>query len=91
MSDSESNQPTVSKPVSIALGMAGGLIAGMIFKRVWKLAAREDDTPDASDLDRGWVEVLLAAGLEGAIVGVVKATLNRGYLTRRADPAEPET
>jgi Protein of unknown function (DUF4235) len=80
----------VSKPVSVVLGLVGGLVAGMIFKQAWKLAARQDDTPDASDLERGWTEVLLAAGLEGAIAGVVKATLNRGYLTRRASPDEGE-
>lgn len=81
---------SVSKPVSIVLGLTGGMLAGVIFKRVWKLAARQDDIPDAADLERGWIEVLLAAGLEGAITGVVKAALNRGYLSHRTDPAESE-
>jgi hypothetical protein len=82
---------TISRPISAALGLSGGLIAGAIFKRVWKLVARQDDTPDAGDLDRGWTEVLLAAALEGAIIGTVKAALNRGYLIRRHHTDESDS
>ena len=70
----------MSRSASAALGIAGGLIAGMLFKQTWKLVARDDDTPDAGDLERGWAEVLIAASLQGAISGAVKAALNRGYL-----------
>lgn len=74
------------KPASAALGIAGGLIAGAVFKRVWKLVAGSDDAPDASDLNRGWAEVLLAAAVQGAIVGTVRAALNRGYLLHLQQP-----
>jgi uncharacterized protein DUF4235 len=70
----------MSRSASAALGIAGGLIAGMLFKQTWKLVARDDDTPEAGDLERGWAEVLIAASLQGAISGAVKAALNRGYL-----------
>jgi hypothetical protein len=76
---------TMSRPVSAALGIAGGLIAGVIFKQTWKLIARDDDAPDAGDLERGWTEVLIAAALQGAIAGGVKAALNRGYLLHSQD------
>jgi hypothetical protein len=76
---------TMSRPVSAALGIAGGLIAGVIFKQTWKLIARDDDDPDAGDLERGWTEVLIAAALQGAIAGGVKAALNRGYLLHSQD------
>jgi hypothetical protein len=33
------------RPVSILVSVLGGMLAGAIFKQVWKLAAREDDAP----------------------------------------------
>jgi hypothetical protein len=84
----ESAADSISRPVSAALGMAGGLIAGMIFKRTWKLVAGQDDAPDAGDLERGWTEVMIAAMLQGAIAGAVKAALNHGYLVHRKN--EPD-
>lgn len=65
------------KPVSILVSVLGGLLAGAIFKRVWKLAAGEDETPKATDIRRGYGEVLLAAALQGAIFALVKAALDR--------------
>ena len=65
------------KPFGLVVGVLGGLIAGMLFKTVWKTVAREADAPNATDADRGWREVVLAAALEGAVFGAVKATLDR--------------
>ncbi|MCO5969040.1 DUF4235 domain-containing protein [Actinoallomurus soli] len=78
-----SKPDSISRPVSAVLGLAGGLIAGALFKQTWKLVSGQDDAPDAGDVERGWVEVLAAAALQGAIVGGVKAALNHGYLVRR--------
>ncbi len=66
------------KLVSLLISVLGGVLAGAIFKRIWKLAAGEDEAPKATDEDRGWREVLLAAILQGAIFAVVKATVDRG-------------
>ena len=66
------------KPVGMLVSVLGGVIAGAIFKRVWKVAAGEDDAPKATDAQRGWREVLLAAALQGAIFGLVKAVIDRG-------------
>ena len=41
------------KPVGMLVSVLGGVIAGAIFKRVWKVAAREDDAPEATDAQRG--------------------------------------
>ena len=49
----------------------GGIFAGAIFKKVWKITAGEDDVPKATDARRGWREVLLAATLQGAIFAAV--------------------
>jgi hypothetical protein len=69
------------KPVSLSLGVAGGLLAGAIFKQVWKLAAGEDDAPEATNQDYSWPAVLTAAALQGAIFAVVKAAVDRGGAT----------
>jgi predicted metal-dependent enzyme (double-stranded beta helix superfamily) len=66
------------KPIGILVSVLGGVLAGAIFKQVWKLAAREDDAPKATDARRGWREILLSAALQGAIYAVVKAVIGRG-------------
>ena len=65
------------KPVGLLLGAGAGMAAGLIFKQVWKLAGHDDDAPNATDEDRGWAEILLAAALQGAIFAVVKAAVDR--------------
>jgi hypothetical protein len=69
------------KPVGILLGVAAGAVAGAVFKKVWQLASGDDDTPNATDEERGWVEILAAAALQGAIFAVVKAAVDRGGAT----------
>jgi hypothetical protein len=66
------------KPFSIAFSVAGGIVAGMVFKRVWQAVAGEDEAPNATSRDYGWGEVLAAAALQGAIFAVVKAAVDRG-------------
>ena len=68
----------VFKPVSLAAGVAGGVIAGAIFKQVWKRIAGEDETPNATDEERSWAEILAAAAIQGAIFALVKAAVDRG-------------
>jgi hypothetical protein len=66
------------KPVNLIASMLGGLLAGLIFKRVWKIIGRGDAVPKPTDERPGWGEILLAATLQGAIFAVVKAALDRG-------------
>jgi hypothetical protein len=67
----------VYKPVSMLVSVVGGLLAGAIFKKIWKLAAREDEAPKATDASRGWREILTAAALQGAIFALVRAAVDR--------------
>jgi hypothetical protein len=67
----------IYKPVSMLVSVLGGVLAGAIFKRVWKAAAGEDEAPRATEAGRGWREVLIAAALQGAIFAVVKAAVDR--------------
>jgi hypothetical protein len=69
------------KPVGALLGVAAGLIAGVVFKQTWRVVAGDGDAPDATDEDRGWGEILAAAALQGAIFAIVKAAIDRGGAT----------
>jgi hypothetical protein len=66
------------KPFSIIAGVLGGIIAGVIFKQIWKLAAHEEEAPDSTDVAKSWSEILIAATLQGAIFALVKAAVDRG-------------
>ncbi|MGI5380063.1 DUF4235 domain-containing protein [Streptomyces sp. CA-251387] len=73
------------KPVGLALGAVSGMLAGALFKQAWKILGHEEDAPDATDEERTWNEVLLAATLQGAIFAAVKAAVDRvGATTTRS-------
>ncbi len=65
------------KPVGMLVGVLGGVVAGAVFKWLWQRVAHEDEAPDATDEDRGWRQVLLAAALQGAVFALAKAALDR--------------
>jgi Protein of unknown function (DUF4235) len=67
----------IYKLVNLVVSVLGGILAGAIFKRIWKAAAGEDEAPKASDAQSGWREVLVAATLQGAIFALVKAAVDR--------------
>ncbi|MFJ8043265.1 DUF4235 domain-containing protein [Kitasatospora sp. NPDC096147] len=69
------------KPVGLALGVISGMAAGVAFKQAWKVIGHDDDAPDATDEDRTWREILLAAALQGAIFALVKAAVERSGAT----------
>jgi predicted metal-dependent enzyme (double-stranded beta helix superfamily) len=66
------------KPVGMLVGVLGGILATAVFNKVWGKVAGEDEAPDATDKNATWGQVLLAATIQGAIFGVVKAALDRG-------------
>lgn len=68
---------TMSKPLSIASSVVGGLIAGKIFTEVWQRINPDDEEPDPKDLSRSAREVFIAAALQGLIVGLIRAALAR--------------
>ena len=83
------------KPLGVAIGVLGGLLAGAIFRRVWQLVSHEAEPPAATREDRSWGEVLTAAAMEGAIYALVRAALGRGIAAgfKKATgtwPGEPE-
>ncbi|MFH8348542.1 DUF4235 domain-containing protein [Streptomyces sp. NPDC018045] len=65
------------KPLGMVFGALGGVLAGVLFKRLWKLVGGAEDAPKATDEERRWREVLPAAALQGATLAVVKAAVDR--------------
>jgi hypothetical protein len=65
------------KPLSLAVGVAGGVLAGMVFRRVWKRITGQEEAPHATSEEYTWPEVLTAAALQGAVFAVVKAAVDR--------------
>jgi len=66
------------KAVDLIAGMIGGLVVGLIFNRAWSAIEQEDGAPKPTDEQRGWQEILIAAGLQGVIFALVKAIVDRG-------------
>ena len=66
------------KAVDLIGSVIGGLLVGVMFNRAWSVVRQGDDAPKPTDKQRGWREILLAACLQGAIFGLIKAAVERG-------------
>lgn len=78
-------------PLSVATGVGGGLLAGALFGQIWKRIGDNDpEPPDPKDLSQSMAVVITAAAIQGLIVGVVRASLQRagarGYLAVTNEP-----
>lgn len=78
-------------PLSVATGVGGGLLAGQIFGQIWKRVGQNDpEPPDPKDLSYSTKSVLLVGALQGLIVGLVRASLQRagarGYQALTNEP-----
>jgi hypothetical protein len=78
MGDEAAMKKLIYRLLSLGLSLVSGVLAGAMFKGVWKLIAREDDAPQATDPQRSWREILPAAALQGAVFATVKAAVERG-------------
>jgi len=65
------------RPVGLLLGLLASAVSAAAFRSVWKQIGGTDRLPDAKDPDNDWVEVVLAAALQGAIFASVKAAVDR--------------
>lgn len=68
------------QPFGLASSVLAGVIAGQIFKLVWKkaLPGDHDDAPTPLQSEYSFKEVLAGAAIQGAIFAVVKAAVSRG-------------
>ena len=71
----------IYRPLGMAVSVLGGVLAGKAFGQIWKLISGDKEAPTPTQQDRKWSEVLLAATVQGAIFGLVKAAIDRGGAT----------
>jgi len=65
------------KAVTILVSVLIGKVTRAMFTKAWTATAHEDEVPKATDAQRKWGEVLLAAALEGMVIALVKAAVDR--------------
>ena len=63
--------------LNLASGLLGGVIADALVSRIWRTFSNTDELPNPAAPDRHSREVLIAAAIQGAIFGLVKAALSR--------------
>lgn len=68
----------IYKPVGMLVSVLGGLLASAVFNKVWGRLAGTEEAPDPIDKKATWGQVLVAATIQGAIFGAVKAAVDRG-------------
>jgi Protein of unknown function (DUF4235) len=78
------NEPSTTakvlyRPVGLLSSVLGGVVAGAIFKQVWRRAAPGEnrDPPSALETSYPFRQILLAAAVQGAIFSVVKTVIDR--------------
>lgn len=68
------------RPFGIGGSIVAGIVAGQVFKQVWKRASAgpDADAPKALESEYSVREVLVASAVQGAIFAATKALVDRG-------------
>ncbi len=65
-------------PLSIAISVAGGLLASKAFTEIWqRISPSDQEPPEPKDLSRSTREALIAAAVQGLIFALVRASVER--------------
>jgi hypothetical protein len=68
------------RPLGMVGSILGGLIAGEVVQKLWKHATPGDnaDPPKPLESEYRLREILIAAAVQGVVLSVVRALVNRG-------------
>lgn len=68
------------RPVGMASSILGGVVASMLFKKLWQRAAPGDkpDPPKPLESEYPLKQILIAAVVQGALYALVKTVIDRG-------------
>jgi len=64
-------------PISLAGGLLAGMVAKKVFDQIWKLID-EEDPPESEHRQISWPKLIAAAAIEGAIFRAVKEAADHG-------------
>jgi hypothetical protein len=64
-------------PISVAGGLVAGIIGKKLFEQLWGVVD-DEEPPDPKHRDVPWGKVVLALALEGAIFRAVRGVVDRG-------------
>lgn len=67
-------------PLSIVGGLIAGIIGKKIFEQVWSIFD-DEEPPESEHRDATWAKVIGAAAVEGAIFRATKMAVDRGMRT----------
>ncbi|MEO5873500.1 MAG: DUF4235 domain-containing protein [Streptosporangiaceae bacterium] len=67
----------IYRGLSLLFGSLGGMLAGKVFALIWQKASGQDEPPRPDDQDFNWRQILIAATLQGAVFGLVRAAVQR--------------
>ncbi|OZM70369.1 hypothetical protein CFN78_25975 [Amycolatopsis antarctica] len=67
------------RPIGLVSSTIGGLVASVVFKKIWQRADPGDhpDPPGALETEYPLKKILIAAVVQGAIYSVVKTIIDR--------------
>lgn len=65
------------KPFGLVFAILAGLLANLLFRKLWAAASRRDEVPEATQQHVGWGEVAAAAALQGAVMKGTRALVDR--------------
>lgn len=71
----------MGKLLFIPFSIVGGLIAGLLSKKIFDLAwglVDDEEPPEAEHRDVGWAKLAIALALEGAIFRMMRGLADRG-------------
>ena len=65
------------KPFGIVVGLLAGLVANLLFRKIWAAASRRDEVPKPTSKAASFGEVAAAAALQGAVMKGTRAIVDR--------------